>query len=216
MIRLHTLMRIRNIVLASAAVALGAGCTGRVYAGPPNVQAQTFVAAPAQDDGAVVYVAEPPVVDVESYPMAFYGGFNVYYVDGRWYQRSPRGWAYYRDEPSELGRQRQERWGQDHDPRWGDARGADRQGRQDQGAPASQRRGVTEAQPPDRRAPPPPPPAQTVQPRREEMRPSPAPTAQPHRQEVRPPPPAATIPRRTPPVMRKPAHAPTPTQTEHR
>jgi hypothetical protein len=42
----------------------------------------------------------------ESHPHTIYRGEPVYYVDGRWYARHGRGWAYYRDEPTELVRYR--------------------------------------------------------------------------------------------------------------
>ena len=57
--------------------------------------------------------AEPEVVwvdtvpaDIESRPKVYYGGADAYLVEGRWYYRSPRGWAVYRSEPEELTRQR--------------------------------------------------------------------------------------------------------------
>ena len=94
----------RNALLASSVVAAAGGCTAGAYAGSPNVEG----AVVAEDDSEVVYVETPPVVDIESYPVVVYGGVDVYYVEGRWYHRGPRGWAYYRQEPAELGRQERE------------------------------------------------------------------------------------------------------------
>jgi hypothetical protein len=138
---IRQLARGRDALVASAVLALGAGCTGGVYAGPANTDGPP-AAYGAPSDGDVVYVQDAPVVDIEAYPSAMYGGDYVYLVEGRWYRRGPRGWAYYRQEPPELGREREERWGRDHDPRWD--RGGDQQG---QGRP---RMGATEAQPLDR------------------------------------------------------------------
>jgi hypothetical protein len=185
----RTFARSSSTIFAYAVMTCGAGCAGRVYAGPANVEGPQVVAAPVQDDGAVVYVQDPPVVDIEAYPSVLYGGVSVYYVDGRWYQRGPRGWAYYRQEPAELGRQREEHWGRDHDPRWGDqrGRGAEQRGQDDRRAAPAERPGVTEAQPSDHRV-------------------SPPTTAHPRREEARPPP----APKRAPRVKVTPAPAPTP------
>jgi len=212
MIRLEARVFARgsSAVLASAVMACCAGCTGQVYAGPANpanVEVQPLVAAPVEDDGDVVYVQDPPVVDIESYPTEFYGGVQVYYVGGYWYHHGPRGWAYYRQEPPELGRERQAHWQRDHDQRWADQRGGEHGGQAQQ---PEQRPGVTEAQPPDRRAPPPPPPQQAL-PGREERSAPPVPTVQPRRK-VAPPPPA---PKRLLPIRPAPAHPPAP-QPEHR
>ena len=114
-----------SAVLATAVMACSSGCTGRVYAGPANVEAQPLVVGPVEEDSDVAYVQDPPVNDIESYPTVFYGGVQVYYVGGYWYHRGPRGWAYYRQEPAELGRQRQEHWQRDHESAMGrPARGA--------------------------------------------------------------------------------------------
>jgi hypothetical protein len=128
---------IRNALLASAFAT--SGCAGAVSAEPPNVEGQAVVSGSVGYDDDLMYVNAPPVVDIEAYPFVTYGGVNVYYVDGLWYRRGPRGWAYYRQEPGELGRQREAHWGRDHDPRWGVRAGAE------------SRSGVTEAQPRDNR-----------------------------------------------------------------
>lgn len=99
-------------------MASGGDRTVRVSAGPASIEGPTLAAGAVQNDGDAVYVQDSPVVDVETYPGVVYGGAYVYYVDGRWYQRGPRGWEYYRQEPPELGRRREEHRGRDHDPRW--------------------------------------------------------------------------------------------------
>ncbi|MDP8999134.1 MAG: hypothetical protein M3O46_03380, partial [Myxococcota bacterium] len=86
------------LVAACLAVIAEAGCAARVYSEP--VQAYP---GPAADP--LVYVDTVPV-NIEAYPRYSYGSGYAYYVDGRWYQRGPRGWAYYREEPRELQRQR--------------------------------------------------------------------------------------------------------------
>ncbi len=193
MIRLETRrsVRVSSPAFAVAVIALGAGCTGRVYAGPANVESAPVVAGTAEDDGDVVYVQGPPVVEVDTYPSVFYGGVNVYYVDGLWYHQGPRGWSYYRQEPPELGRQREDHYGRDHDARWADPRGAPQRV-----PPAAQRPGVAEAQPPDHRTP-------TVEPNPKGAPATSAPKAQPRgREEMAKPRPA---PRRVAPVKGAPA-----------
>jgi hypothetical protein len=172
----------RNAFLASSVVAAAVSCTD--YARSPNVEGAPVV----EGDSEVVYGEAPPVVDIETYPTVMYGGVNVYYIDGRWYQRGSRGWGYYRQEPPELGRQRQEHLQRDHDPRWAAQPAPKQRGRNERVAPPpAPRPGVTEAQPPDRRA-------QPEQPRRENV-PSPRPAKAP--------------------VKSAPAH-PTERQPEHR
>ena len=115
-------------VVATAILALGAGCTVEPAVPPPA--APTYVEgatvsgpAPVESDVDVVYVQEPPVVEIESYPSVEYEGVPVYFVGGQWYRRDARGWAYYRQEPPELGRQRESH---DRDPQWVRAREAPR------------------------------------------------------------------------------------------
>ncbi len=189
-------VRVHNQAFAAAVIALGAGCTGRVYAGPGNVESAPVVAGTAEDDGEVIYVQGPPVVEIDTYPSVFYGGVNVYYVDGLWYHQGPRGWSYYRQEPPELGRQREDHYGRDHDGRWADPRAAPQRV-----PPPAQRPGVAEVQPPDRRAPP----AET---RREG---APAATYAPAAQPRREGPPATSAPKAQPrgrDEMGKPRAAP--------
>ena len=183
--------------LASSVIALCAGCAGRAYVGPASVEGPPVVAqgVDGNGDGDVVYVDGPPVVDFETYPTLFFGGDSVYYVGGLWYQHGPRGWAYYRQEPVELGRQREERWGRDHDARWAGSRETPSgQEEQRRGAPAP-RVGATEAQPAERPAPP-----QAVAPRAVAPRAvapqavAPQPVAPPRRK----PPPEAIAPKRAP------------------
>ena len=80
--------------LGSAALVLAAmaavGCTATVYPDP--------------GDG-VVYTDEAPP-NIEVYPHVAYGDGYAYYVQGRWYRRTARGWGYYRNPPPELVRQR--------------------------------------------------------------------------------------------------------------
>jgi hypothetical protein len=102
---------VRLTILSSALLA--AGCAGEAtYSEPPPasptyVQGAT-VAAPTDDQGSaeVVYVDDPPVVDIETYPSVVYEGTTVYFVGGYWYQRGPRGWGYFRNEPPTLARAR--------------------------------------------------------------------------------------------------------------
>jgi len=207
MVRLNASMLARGeaALLASAVMAIGSGCAGGLYAEPAsNVEAPPVVAGPVADDGDVVYVQDAPVVDIETYPSVLYGGVTVYYVGGRWYHRDPRGWAYYRREPTELGRQREEHFGRDHDPRWGDQRAAEHQGPGERAVQPAERRGATEAQPPDRNK------AAPVQARREETRPA---ATAPRRRGQAP----VTAPKPAPNAKkRSPTPAPGPTRSERR
>src|SRR6266403_4375161 len=74
-----------------------AGCTAEVRTYRPVVYTE------AETD--VVYTESAPV-NVETYPREYYGGVEVYLVDGRWYRRSGNRWQTYRTEPVELGRRR--------------------------------------------------------------------------------------------------------------
>ncbi len=73
------------------------------------------VVATTDVDTDLVYDPQGPVDDIEGYPSVVYDGVTVYYVEGRWYRQGRGGWGYYRDEPRELGRQREMH---DRDPRW--------------------------------------------------------------------------------------------------
>jgi hypothetical protein len=95
------LVRGKALLLGCAATVLAAGCASRVYSEPGQVY-------PPVSDDAVVYVNAVPT-NIELYPHYAYGDGYAYDVDGRWYQRGPRGWGYYRREPLELQRMRVQR-----------------------------------------------------------------------------------------------------------
>ena len=67
-----------------------------------------------QSTGCVATVGpEPAYVDVdtapvaiETYPHRVYDGHDVYYYSNRWYYRRGPGWAYYRETPPPLRRER--------------------------------------------------------------------------------------------------------------
>ncbi|MEO7328263.1 MAG: hypothetical protein ABI193_06780 [Minicystis sp.] len=86
-----------GVISGIACVFSTAGCVATVRSDPPVVYAET--------DTEVVYTESAPV-DVETYPVEYYGGVNVYLVDGRWYRRSGSRWQTYRAEPVELRRRR--------------------------------------------------------------------------------------------------------------
>lgn len=81
--------------LASAGLLLGCYATATTGTAPPG-------ALVAPDD--YVYEDAPP--QIETYPVVVYEGAPHYYVNGRWYRRTPRGWAYYRTEPAHLAARR--------------------------------------------------------------------------------------------------------------
>jgi hypothetical protein len=140
--------RARLPLLCSALLA--AACAGEAtYSEPPPasptyVQGAT-VAAPADDQASaeIVYVDEPPVVDVETYPSVEYEGTTVYFVGGYWYRHGPHGWGYLRSEPPTLARARVEHQA---DARWTRA----------QQAPAPRPARPPEARTPEARTPEPP------------------------------------------------------------
>lgn len=84
-------------VLAGISLFGATGCMAEVQAEP----AYATYSEPVAYDEQVAYVDEAPV-NVELYPRVYYGGTYVYYVGGRWYYPSARGWAYYRHEPRGL------------------------------------------------------------------------------------------------------------------
>jgi hypothetical protein len=82
------------------------GCYARARVrAQPAVVATYHYQEPVYDE-PVVYVQAAPVVDIESHPRVYYRGSYAYYVDGRWYAPSRRGWVYYRSEPRDLVRYR--------------------------------------------------------------------------------------------------------------
>ncbi len=97
-------------VLASMALS-AAACSAGFYARPARTREPAALEVAPYGDGDVVYVQGPPVIDIEAYPNVLYGNGFAYYVHGRWYAHGPRGWSYYRTEPAELGRHRQDDWG---------------------------------------------------------------------------------------------------------
>jgi hypothetical protein len=132
--------------------ALAAGCeagltgtaSGQVVDVQPQGGAPPLVVASADVDPDLVYDPSGPVDDIEGYPSVVYGGVNVYFVEGRWYRHGQGGWGYYRNEPPELGRQRELH---QQDARWT---------RPPQAPPRAEpeRPGVAERQGPERVAPP--------------------------------------------------------------
>lgn len=145
-----------SALAVSAVLASGAGCApvysepaagpGYVQTAPPPPVAEAppvvVESPPAQVDAEVIYEPQPPVVDIESYPSVMYEGAPVYYVGGRWYRHGPRGWAYYRQEPVDLGRQRV---AHEREPRWVQARDVPLRGAE-RVAPQPPRPGVAEPQ----------------------------------------------------------------------
>jgi hypothetical protein len=84
------------------------GCYAELETRPAVVtySASARVQPVVVQDEEEVYGEAAPVVEIETYPSVVYAGRPVYWVDGRWYYRGPRGWAYYRSEPRVLVTQR--------------------------------------------------------------------------------------------------------------
>ena len=93
-----------TVVCAALAFGLG-GCAVRarpvVYGSVQPVYAEPAPVATYDD-----YVYEDTPGNIEAYPYVVYEGTPTYYVDGRWYRRTERGWGYYRSEPQPLYGQR--------------------------------------------------------------------------------------------------------------
>lgn len=97
MIASHRLVSTLGSLVVVLGAAVGAtGCEVGYYQEPVYAEA----------DAPVIWVEGPPVVDYDAYPVCVYGGTNVYFIDGRWYYRDHDRWAYYRNEPDDLGRWR--------------------------------------------------------------------------------------------------------------
>jgi len=77
-------------ILLVPVVALAAGCAGGyVTTGDGTVTTGAYV----EDD------VGPGVVDVETYPRAYYDGGYVYNVNGRYYRRNGAHWYRYHERP---------------------------------------------------------------------------------------------------------------------
>ena len=79
-------------VLSLAAGSLLVGCAG-------STSASARVGVMYGYD--VVYV-DPPPAYVYQYAPVYYRSYPAYWVDGRWYYRSPHGWVVFRQEPTLL------------------------------------------------------------------------------------------------------------------
>jgi len=144
--------RLFGALLATAMATIAAGCQagitgtadGPAIAGAPQGAPPPPVVASADVDADLVYDPNGPVDDIEGYPSVVYGGVAVYFVEGRWYRHDRGGWGYFRNEPPELGRQREMH---DRDARWGRAPEATPRA-------APERPGVAERQGPEHATPP--------------------------------------------------------------
>lgn len=87
-------------VLAAISLSGATGCVARVHGRAHYRPAVVTYQEPVYEE-PVVYVSTVPV-DIESHPRVYYRGSYVYYVDGRWYAPSRRGWSYYSSEPRAL------------------------------------------------------------------------------------------------------------------
>ena len=86
------------VMCIGASCTLVLGCYAGVGAGPSPQPVEVTTS----DD--YVYEQAPP--QIETYPVVMHEGAPHYYVNGRWYRQTPRGWAYYRREPVHLAQRR--------------------------------------------------------------------------------------------------------------
>ena len=87
------------LALAGLASAGATGCAATVTATP--VHGEVLFSYP------VVRVESAPV-RIHEQPHVIYRGRDAYLVNGRWYYPSDGGWVYFREEPKELRRYREE------------------------------------------------------------------------------------------------------------
>lgn len=98
------MLKLSRVSMVSFVICAGASCTSVLgcYAGVGAGVGPQPVEVTASDE--YVYEQAPP--QVETYPAVVYEGSPHYYVNGRWYRKTPRGWAYYRREPVHLAQRR--------------------------------------------------------------------------------------------------------------
>jgi hypothetical protein len=95
-------MKQHNSTLGSLALFVALGAAGALLTGcVAEVQERPLLVA---DQPAVVATAVP--ADIETYPHVVYRGSVAYYVNDRWYYRTPGGFVVFRREPVELVRYR--------------------------------------------------------------------------------------------------------------
>jgi hypothetical protein len=83
-------------------------CAAMLSSVPLGCGGGTQLRAGVVYDYPVYYVEEPPP-RIHYYPQTRYHGRPAYLVEDRWYYSTPRGWAYFREEPRELRAYRQQR-----------------------------------------------------------------------------------------------------------
>lgn len=83
--------QIKALVVAISAAFLSTGC---------------YASAGATSVAYVETTEAPIVIDVQTYPHSYYEGHVVYFYQDRWYYQDGPRWAYYREEPPILYRQR--------------------------------------------------------------------------------------------------------------
>ena len=93
--------------LAGAMSTLAVGCYATASTGgPPPPPAYQVTAAPVQAPPADDIAYEAPPAQIETYPSVMFEGQLHYYVNGRWFLRTQRGWGYRRQEPPQLAQHR--------------------------------------------------------------------------------------------------------------
>jgi hypothetical protein len=94
-----TAQPVSAIIAILIAACSGVGCYGRA-----TLQPSAYSNYPAYSEAEYGYETVP--ANIVAQPYVVYEGARTYYVNGRWYRNTPRGWGYYRNEPAPLVRRR--------------------------------------------------------------------------------------------------------------
>lgn len=94
---------VRIIAQAGCCIALASLFSVGCY-GSAGVYPATYSSTPVYTEESYAYDAPPADIEAQSYVV--YEGAPTYYVNGRWYRHTHRGWGYYRSEPAPLVRRR--------------------------------------------------------------------------------------------------------------
>jgi hypothetical protein len=93
---MRTTLQVSGLFVLASLYSMGCYGTARLSPGTSS--------SSAYSEDLYVYDAAP--ADIETQPYVEYEGAPAYYVNGRWYRHTFRGWGYYRTEPTLLATRR--------------------------------------------------------------------------------------------------------------